>query len=257
MFPRGIHHFRACHRPASAARGPAWTPALPGPRRTRLTTGWRIYGGKMMGKCTLMGRSAIWCWKIWENCDFMVEENALWWCEITDWWWYTLFMWMVISIAGLKDVDKFPWNEFVTWGSHPNSQFQPPGCHQFHQPMKDCETPSLEASPPQSVSVHQLLPARPGMRSWSRPSGRNVCQKKTGETDLCTYPLSKFQMEPLLKMSWEMSLPPGKWTLWGFTLHFLRLLCFTGGSHGGCLMVWTWLDRASAWALGYCRLKLE
>jgi hypothetical protein len=32
---------------------------------------------------------------------------------------------MVISIAGLKDVDKFPWNEFVTWGSHPNSQFKP------------------------------------------------------------------------------------------------------------------------------------
>ena len=121
-------------------------------------------------------------------------------------------------MAGLKDVDKFPWNEFVTWGSHPNSQFQPPGCHQFHQPMKDCETPSLEASPPQSVSVHQLLPARPGMRSWSRPSGRNVCQKKTGETDLCTYPLSKFQMEPLLKMSWEMSLPP--WKMDTLRFHF-------------------------------------
>ena len=42
--------------------------------------------------------------------------------------------------------------------------------------------------------------------------------EKTGETDLCTYPLSKFQMEPLLKMSWEMSLPP--WKMDTLRFHF-------------------------------------
>ena len=82
------------------------------------------------------------------------------------------------------------------------------------------KTTNLEASPPQSVSVHQLIPARPGMLPLVS-ARRNLCQKKTGETGLCRYPLKIPHGNPtkhVLGNEYAIVSPLGKWTACWFEL---------------------------------------